>query len=96
NVYNRVKEGERLSKPLGDMGMFPSLAIQIITVGEETGKLDEMLLRVAENYEKIVRNMVKKFVSLLEPTVILAMGLIVGFIVISMLMAIFSINEMPF
>ena len=96
NVYDRVKEGERLSKPLGDMGVFPSLAIQIITVGEETGKLDEMLLRVAENYEKIVKNMVKKFVSLLEPTMILAMGLIVGFIVISMLMAIFSMNEMPF
>ena len=96
NVYNRVKEGERLSKPLGDMGVFPSLAIQIITVGEETGKLDEMLLRVAENYEKMVRNMVRKFISLLEPTMILAMGLIVGFIVISMLMAIFSINEMPF
>jgi len=96
NVYNRVKEGERLSKPLGDMGVFPSLAIQIITVGEETGKLDEMLLRVAENYEKMVRNMVRKFISLLEPAMILAMGLIVGFIVISMLMAIFSINEMPF
>ena len=96
NVYNRVKEGERLSKPLGDMGVFPSLAIQIITVGEETGKLDEMLLRVAENYEKMVRNMVRKFISLLEPAMILAMGLIVGFIVISMLIAIFSINEMPF
>jgi general secretion pathway protein F len=96
NVYDRVKEGERLSKPLGDTGVFPSLAIQIITVGEETGKLDEMLLRVAENYEKIVRNMVKKFVSLLEPAMILAMGVIVGFIVISMLMAIFSMNEMPF
>lgn len=96
NVYNRVKEGERLSKPLDDMGLFPSLAIQIIMVGEETGRLDAMLLRVAENYEKIVRNMVRRFVSLLEPAMILVMGLIVGFIVISMLMAIFSINEMPF
>jgi len=96
NVYDRVKEGERLSKPLSDMGLFPPLAIQIITVGEETGKLDEMLLRVADNYEKVVRNMVRRFISLLEPTMILIMGLIVGFIVISMLMAIFSMNEMPF
>lgn len=96
SVYDRVKEGERLSKPLSDAGVFPSLAIQIITVGEETGKLDEMLLRVADNYEKIVRDMVKKFISLLEPTMILAMGVIVGFIVISMLMAIFSMNDMPF
>ena len=77
-------------------GCFPSLAIQVIMVGEETGRLDAMLLRVAENYEKIVRNMVRRFISLLEPAMILMMGLIVGFIVISMLMAIFSINEMPF
>ncbi|MDY6972451.1 MAG: type II secretion system F family protein [Thermodesulfobacteriota bacterium] len=95
-VYERVKEGERLSKPLGETGVFPSLAIQMITVGEETGRLDDMLLRVAENYEKVVRNMVKRFVSFLEPAMILAMGIVVGFIVISMLMAIFSMNEIPF
>jgi len=95
-VYDRVKEGDRLSKTLSDSGIFPSLAIQMITVGEETGKLDSMLLRVAENYEKMVKDMVKRFVSLLEPAMILAMGLVVGFVVISMLMAIFSMNEMPF
>lgn len=95
-VYTRVKEGERLSKPLSDSKIFPALAIQMITVGEETGRLDAMLLRVADNYEKIVRAMVKRFVALLEPAMILIMGLIVGAIVISMLMAIFSMNEMPF
>ncbi len=95
-VYERVKEGERLSKPLSDSGVFPSLAIQMITVGEETGRLDSMLLRVAESYEKTVKNMVKRYISFLEPAMILAMGLVVGFIVISMLMAIFSVNEMPF
>jgi general secretion pathway protein F len=95
-IYERVKEGDRLAKPLAEAGIFPLLAIQMITVGEETGKLDKMLLRVAETYEKVVRNMVKRFISFLEPAMILAMGLIVGFIVISMLMAIFSINEMPF
>jgi general secretion pathway protein F len=95
-ICDRVKEGERLSRPLSDMGVFPSLAIQMITVGEETGKLDSMLLRVADNYEKVVKNMVKRFVSLLEPAMILGMGLVVGFIVISMLMAVFSMNEMPF
>jgi len=95
-VYNRVKEGEKLSRPLSDSRMFPSLAIQMITVGEETGRLDSMLLRVAENYEKMVRDMVKRFISFLEPAMILAMGLVVGFVVISMLMAIFSMNEMPF
>ena len=95
-ICERVKEGERLSRPLNDMKIFPSLAIQMITVGEETGRLDSMLLRVAENYEKIVKDMVKRFISFLEPAMILAMGVVVGFIVISMLMAIFSMNEMPF
>jgi type II secretion system protein F len=96
NIYERVKEGEMLTKPLGEAGIFPTLAIQMITVGEETGRLDEMLLRVAETYEKVVRNMVKRFIRLLEPAMILGMGLVVGFIVISMLMAIFSMSEMPF
>ncbi len=95
-IHEKVKEGERLSKPLNDSGLFPSLAVQMITVGEETGRLDEMLLRVADNYEKVVRNIVKRLISLMEPAMILAMGLVVGFIVISMLMAIFSMNEMPF
>jgi general secretion pathway protein F len=96
NVYNRVKEGERLSRPLGEIDVFPSLAIQMITVGEETGRLDEMLLRVAENYEKVARDTVRRLVSFLEPAMILGMGVVVGFIVISMMMAIFSINDMPF
>ncbi|MCF8129975.1 MAG: type II secretion system inner membrane protein GspF [Deltaproteobacteria bacterium] len=95
-VYARVKEGDRLSKPLRDTGIFPPLAIQMITVGEETGRLDSMLLRVAESYEKMVRNMVKRLISLLEPAMILLMGLVVGFVVVSMLMAVFSMNEMPF
>ena len=95
-IHARVKEGERLSKSLEDTKIFPSLAVQMITVGEETGKLEEMLIRVAENYEKIIRNMIKRLISLLEPAMILGMGLVVGFIVISMLMAIFSMNDMPF
>jgi general secretion pathway protein F len=68
----------------------------MIGVGEETGRLDEMLIKVAETYEENVQNAIKRFVSLLEPLIILIMGLIVGFIVISMLLAIFSINEIPF
>lgn len=95
-VYNRVKEGDRLSKPLNDSGIFPSLAVQMITVGEETGRMDAMLLKVAENYDKAVKSMVKRLISFLEPAMILFMGLVVGFIVLSMLMAIFSVNEMPF
>ncbi len=95
-VQKRVKEGDRLSVSLGEIGLFPELAVQMITVGEESGRLDQMLLRVADTYEKSVRTSVKRLISLIEPAMILFMGLVVGFIVISMLMAIFSINEIPF
>lgn len=95
-VRSRIKAGDRLAATLEKIGFFPSLALQMIAVGEETGRLEEMLLRVADNYEKSLRNLVKRFISLLEPAMILVMAVIVGFIVISMLMAIFSMNELPF
>jgi len=95
-IRERVREGDALSKPLADSDMFPELATQMIIVGEETGRLDEMLLKIGDIYEKKVKNFIKKGMSLMEPAVILIMGIIIGFIVISMLMAIFSMNDMPF
>jgi general secretion pathway protein F len=68
----------------------------MVTVGEETGRLDEMLIKIADRFDIEVRNTVKRMLSLLEPALILLMGVVIGFIVISMLMAIFSINELPF
>jgi general secretion pathway protein F len=65
-------------------------------VGEETGKLEEMLIRVAETYEENVQNTIKRLVSFLEPMIIVVMGLVVGFIVLSILLAIISVNEIPF
>jgi general secretion pathway protein F len=88
-----VREGAGMSGPLGRSGAFPSLALQMIAVGEDTGKLDEMLLTVADYFDREVRNEVKRLTSLLEPVMILVMGLVVGFMVISMLMAVFSIND---
>jgi len=96
SVHRRVKEGGKLARALTEIGFFPPMAIQMITVGEETGKLDQMLLRVADSYEKIVRDMVKKYVGLLEPVMILGMGVAIGGIVITMLMGIFSMNDLPF
>jgi general secretion pathway protein F len=64
-------------------------------VGEETGQLDSMLMKVALTYEKSLNIAIKRFVSLLEPAMIVGMGLIIGFIVFSMLMAIFSITDLP-
>ncbi|MCJ7747676.1 MAG: type II secretion system F family protein [Desulfobacterales bacterium] len=96
HVHDRLREGKAISKSLEEAGVFPPLAVHLISVGEETGKLDAMLIKVAESYEENVRNTIKRFVSLLEPLIILVMGAVVGFIVISMLLAIFSINEIPF
>jgi type II secretory pathway component PulF len=95
-VHDRLREGKAISRSLEEAEVFPTLAVHMIGVGEETGKLDEMLIKVAETYEENVRNSVKRVVSLLEPLIILIMGAVVGFIVISMLWAIFSIIEIPF
>ncbi len=96
HVHDQLREGKAISRSLEEAGVFPPLAVHMIGVGEETGKLDEMLIKVADTYEESVQNAIKRFVSLLEPLIILIMGIIVGFIVISMLLAIFSINEIPF
>ena len=91
-----VKRGQGLAGPLAETGMFPALATQLMTLGEQTGKLDNMLLELAAIYDREVRVATKRLVALVEPAVILAMGLVVGTIVISTLLAIVSINEVPF
>lgn len=88
-----VREGAGMAGPLGRSGAFPQLALQMIAVGEDTGKLDEMLITTADFFDREVRNDVKRLTRLLEPAMILIMGLVVGFMVISMLMAVFSIND---
>ncbi len=88
-----VREGQGISGPLGRSGVFPTLALQMVSVGEETGHLDEMLMRTAEYYEKETNNQLKQLVSLVEPALILGMGLIIGVVVIGLLQGIFSINQ---
>lgn len=96
NVHKTVKEGGQMSEVLRKDNLFPLMAVHMVNVGEESGNLDEMLVHVADNYENEVRTDVKRLVSLLEPAMILFMALVVGFVVISILLAIFSVNEMPF
>ena len=91
-----VKRGQGLAGPLAETRMFPALAVQLMTLGEQTGKLDSMLLELATIYDREVRVATKRLVALVEPAVILAMGLVVGTIVVSTLLAIVSINEVPF
>jgi general secretion pathway protein F len=92
-VSQGVKRGEGIANPLKRAGQFPPLAGHLLTVGEETGRLDAMFTRMAEIYENETRNAIKRFTSLFEPLVILVMGVVVGALIISMLMAITSINE---
>lgn len=96
SIIRGAKEGKGVSQPMSETGLFPELAVSMIKVGEETGQLDAMLIRVAEAYEKSLGVAVKRFMSILEPVIIVGMGGVVGFIVMSMLLAIFSINELPF
>jgi general secretion pathway protein F len=91
-----AKRGEGVSKPMRDAGVFPGLAVHLVEVGEETGRLDSMLLQIADVYEKDVRTSIKTLTSVFEPAIILVMGVLVGAVVLSILMAIFSINEIGF
>ncbi len=68
----------------------------MVKVGEETGQMDTMLLKVAAAYEKSLKTSIKRLIGFMEPAMILVMGLVIGFIVISMLTAIFSITNLPF
>jgi general secretion pathway protein F len=95
-VQVRVREGKGMARPLSESGLFPSLALNMIAVGEETGKLDAMLAEVANYYDQEVKRTTKRLTALLEPALILVMGLIIGVVVVSMLLAIFSINDLPF
>jgi len=96
SVRDGVKKGRGISEPLKNSDIFPPIAVHMVIVGEETGRLDEMLFKIAERFDLEVRTTVKRLLSLLEPVLILSMGIVVGFIVVAMLMAIFSINELPF
>ena len=90
-----VREGQGLAAPLGRTGAFPPLALQMIGVGEETGRLDDMLKQVADYFERETQRQIKRLTSLVEPVLLLTMGLVIGFVVIAMLAGIFSINDMP-
>jgi general secretion pathway protein F len=94
-IKSGIKKGEGISAPMRDASVFPPFALHLVEVGEETGNLDAMMLQVADTYDKEVRNALKRLIAFFEPAIILVMGLIIGTMVVSMLMAIFSINDVP-
>ncbi|MBI4877323.1 MAG: type II secretion system F family protein [Acidobacteria bacterium] len=92
-VAQGVKRGEGIAAPLKRTRQFPPLAAHLLSVGEETGKLDQMFARMADIYESDTRAAIKRFTSVFEPVIILVMGILVGILILSMLLAITSINE---
>jgi general secretion pathway protein F len=89
-----VREGQSLSAPLARSGLFPAISVEMISVGEQSGTLEPMLYRIADAYEKEVESSITMLTSLLEPVMILVMGLLVGFIVVSILLPIFEMNQL--
>ena len=92
-VAQGVKRGEGIAVPLRKAAVFPPLAAHLLTVGEETGRLDSMFIRMADIYEGETRASIKRFTAIFEPVVILVMGVLIGSLILSMLLAITSIND---
>ena len=92
-IADGAKRGEGVARPMKETGVFPDLAVHLVEVGEETGRIDTMLLQIADAYDKDVKTSVKALTAVFEPAIILVMGVIIGAVILSMLMAIFSIND---
>ena len=93
-VRDSIKEGESVSGPMEASKAFPPLVTKMISIGEETGQLDKMLIQIADSFEDEVDVAVSGLTSLLEPLLIVFMGLMVGFIVVAMFMPLFSIGKL--
>lgn len=94
-LQQAIKEGRGVAQPLRSDLFFPPLLGHLATVGEETGSLDKMLMKVADQYDTDIKKATKGFISIFEPAMIVLMGGLIGAIVVSMLTAIFSINDLP-
>lgn len=94
-VSRDLKEGRGMAKPMMEADVFPKLAVQMIGVGEETGKLDEMLVQVAEVYDREVAAAIKRALALIEPVMIVGLALLIGGIIMSILVAMFDLMDIP-
>ena len=92
-VYNEVRQGGTISKPMSKTSIFPAMVTQMVAVGEETGKLDDMLSKVADFYDMEVENTVEALTSLLEPIMVVGIGGIVGSVVVGMYLPIFTVID---
>jgi general secretion pathway protein F len=93
-VIARLREGRGFGRPLADTGLYPRLASQLILVGEESGRLEEMLGRVADIYDREVQLAIKRFLAILEPALILTLAVLIGGIVFSILLGVMGMSEL--
>jgi len=96
DTEEQIKQGRHISDALLEKAIFPKMATQMIKMGEETGRLEEMLLRVAKLYDKQLRVAIQRMLALLEPALIITLGLMIGGIIVSILLAILSVNDLAF
>jgi len=92
NVRDNIREGERVSDRLGEGGVFPPMVVNMVAVGEETGSLEDALIRIARAYEGDTDRAMRTMTTMIEPLLILLMGGVVGFIVIAMILPIFQLS----
>jgi type IV pilus assembly protein PilC len=92
-VHNSIREGDTIAEPLKHSGVFDDIVVNMIDVGEETGELDKMLIKIADNYDNEVDALVGGLMSLLEPFLIIGMGLAVGFIVIALFLPLIGLMQ---
>lgn len=95
-VADALRQGHGMADPLLETALFPKMAVQMIKVGEETGQLEDMLGQVAETYDLEVESTIKRLLALMEPLLILTLGVVIAGIIMSILVAILSVNELAF
>jgi general secretion pathway protein F len=89
-----IREGETIAEPLKRSGQFPPLVTHMVAVGEKSGEMEEMLRRIGQIYDGEVDRVITRFTSLLEPIMIVVMGVVVLFIVVAILLPIFEMGQM--
>lgn len=92
SVAEKVKRGESLAEPLGESGYFPPLLVQIVAIGEQTGKLDDLLLNAAETFDTEADSAINRFMSIFPAVLILLLAVVVGFIIVATLLPILSMQ----
>jgi len=94
NVHNSVEEGNKIAKPLAHQALLPINVIQMVSAGEESGNLGEVLRDIADFYSRELRSTIKAVTSMIEPLMIVLMGVVVGFIAMSIILPIFKMSSL--